>query len=91
MNNNHNQKSKDPKTKDQLKTYAKVSGAGFQMLATIAAGAFIGYKLDEKFPNKHNLYTVIFILVFIGIALFSVIRQVTKITNQSTKNEQNNK
>ena len=57
------------------------------MLATIALGVFIGYKLDEKFPNKHNLYTVIFSLLFIGVALYSVIRQVSKITNDRDSNE----
>ena len=57
------------------------------MLATIALGAYIGYKLDEKFPNKHNLYTVIFTLVFIGIALYAVIRQVSRFSKEQDNND----
>ncbi len=84
---NNNQKNQKKTTKDRLNSYAKISGAGFQMLATIALGAYIGYKLDEKFPNKHNIYTVIFTLLFIGIALFAVIKQVSKITKQQDEND----
>ena len=82
-----NQKNQKRTTKNRLNTYAKISGAGFQMLATIALGAFIGYKLDERYPNKHNLYTVIFTLIFIGLALYSVIRQVAKFTKEQENND----
>ena len=88
MNANKNQKNnKDQKAKNRLKNYAQFFGAGFQMLATIGLGVFIGYKLDEKFPNEYKLYTVIFSLVFIGIALYALIKQVSKFSNQNNNDQ----
>ena len=55
---------KDPK--EQLNTYARFSGLMFQMAAIIAVGTFIGVKLDERYPNRHNYFTI-------GFSLFSVI------------------
>jgi len=52
------------------------------MLATIGLGVFIGVKLDEHYPNDNQLYTIIFSLLFIGIALYAVIKQVSKFSNQ---------
>ena len=54
------------KPKDQLNTYAKFSGLALQMCGIIAAGTFIGLKLDEKYPNESNWFTL-------GLSLFSVI------------------
>jgi len=54
------------KQKDQLNTYAKFSGLAFQMCGIIAAGTFVGIKLDEKYPNESNWFTL-------GLSLFSVI------------------
>ncbi|HAB28993.1 MAG TPA: hypothetical protein DCE27_15855, partial [Xanthomarina gelatinilytica] len=45
--------------KKQLNTYARYSSIAFQMFAIIGIGAFIGVKLDDAFPNKHNMYTII--------------------------------
>ncbi len=81
MYNNSDQK--DQKQKDRLNSYARFTGIGFQMLVTIGLGVFIGVKLDEKYPNQYSAFTIIFSLLFIGIALYSVIKQVTKFSNQT--------
>jgi F0F1-type ATP synthase assembly protein I len=57
------------------------------MLVTIAFGVFIGVKLDEKYPNQYSTFTIIFSLLFIGIALYSVIKQVTKFSNQKNNSK----
>lgn len=76
MNNNSN-KSKIQKDKDtQHSSYARFSGIAFQMIAIIAVGTFIGVKLDEKFPNKYNLYTLIFTLSSVIISIVYVIRRI---------------
>ena len=85
--NNNQQKNHHQKQKEQLNKYLRVSGAGFQMLATIALGVFIGYKLDERYSNDQQIYTVIFSLLFIGIALYSVIKQVSKISKECNDND----
>lgn len=86
MNNNQHKKHHQ-KPKEQLNKYLRVSGAGFQMLATIALGVFIGYKLDERYSKDQQIYTVIFSLLFIGIALYSVIKQVSKISKENNDND----
>jgi F0F1-type ATP synthase assembly protein I len=56
----------DQKQGKELNTYAKFSGIVVQMVAIILVGTYVGVKLDERFPNKNNLYTV-------GLAFTSVI------------------
>ena len=47
------------------------------MFAIIGIGSFIGVKLDEKFPNTHNLYTIILSLSSVIMAIVLVIEQIT--------------
>jgi uncharacterized membrane protein YqgA involved in biofilm formation len=60
----------------QLNSYARFSGIAIQMLAIIIAGTFIGVKLDEKFPNEHDLCTLAFSLSSVIIAIIYVIRRI---------------
>jgi F0F1-type ATP synthase assembly protein I len=53
------------------------------MLATIGLGVFAGIKLDEHYPNQHQLFTIICSLASICIAIYSVIRQVNKPTKNN--------
>jgi hypothetical protein len=55
------------------------------MLAIIAIGVWGGFKLDEKYPNDYQIFTIICALASIGIALYTVIKQVTKFSNQKNK------
>lgn len=48
----------------------------FQMGVIIFAGVFLGLWLDEKYSNGGNLFTIIFSLLAVFIALYNVIRQV---------------
>ena len=52
------------------------------MGGTIYLGSLLGSWLDGKFPNENELYTKIVTLLAVFGAMFSVIRQVTKMTNQ---------
>ena len=63
-------------------SYAKFSGIAFQMFAIIAIGAFLGVKLDEYLDNNNNLFTIIFSLVAVLLAIYSVIRQIIKMGNE---------
>lgn len=62
--------------KERLNSYARFSGIAIQMVAIIAVGAYIGVKLDEKFPNKHNLYTLGFSLGAVIASIIYVIRRI---------------
>lgn len=46
------------------------------MFAIIGIGTYAGVKLDEKFPNKHNLYTVVLSLTSVILAVVFVIRRI---------------
>ena len=88
MNNNKDQKQKP---KERLNDYARFSGIAFQMIAIIGLGVYAGIKLDENYPNKYNLFTLICSLVAIGMALFFVINKVAKLSKKNNSNEQRNK
>lgn len=74
--NNNKDKNQDQKPKGQLNAFARFSGLGFQMIAIIVIGSFIGVKLDEKYPNKHNLYTIILSLISVILAIVFIIRRI---------------
>ena len=59
-----------------LNTYSKFSGIAIQMIAIIVIGTFIGIKLDEKYPNEHDLYTLSFTLSSVIISIVYVIRRI---------------
>ena len=69
-------KGQTQKKANQLNTYAKYSGIAVQMFAIIGVGTFIGYKLDKKYPNEHNLYTLAGSLSSVIISIVYVIRRI---------------
>jgi len=67
-----NQKPK----KQHKNNYARFSGIAIQMFVIIGLGTYAGLKLDEKYPNKHNLYTVGFSLGSVILAIVFVIKRI---------------
>ncbi|RAR49747.1 AtpZ/AtpI family protein [Flavobacterium lacus] len=54
----------------------------FQMGVIIFAGVYFGNWLDEKQQNENALYTIIFSLLAVFIALYNVIQQVKNLNNE---------
>jgi len=79
-NQNHNKRQQDQNQKKLLNTYARFSGIAIQMLAIIGIGTFIGVKLDAKFPNTHDLYTLALLLSSVIIAIIYVIRRIIAVS-----------
>jgi F0F1-type ATP synthase assembly protein I len=75
-------KKQQNQDRKQLNTYARYSSIAFQMFAIIGIGAFIGVKLDDAFPNKHSLYTIILSLVFVIFSIVFVIRRIIAISKE---------
>ncbi len=71
MENPENNKKTDP-----LKSYARFSGIVFEMLVIIGGGTWGGHALDQSRDGDFPLFTVIFSLLAVGIALYLVIKQV---------------
>ncbi|MCB0466336.1 MAG: AtpZ/AtpI family protein [Aequorivita sp.] len=72
--------SKNQKPSSRLSGYARYSGIAFQMIAIIGLGSYGGMKLDEKWPNKYSLYTIICSLLSVAIATYFVIKQANSIS-----------
>lgn len=67
---------KPPRKENPFGTYAKYSGIAMQMILVIGFGSYGGVKLDEAFPNKYSLFTLICALASVGISMYLVIKQV---------------
>ena len=74
--------SKDSKKKP-LNKYIRFTGIALQMGLTIYVGSLLGEWLDQKYPNDSELYTKICTLAAVFGAIYSVIRQVIKITDNN--------
>ena len=76
-----------------LKYYARFSAIAAQMGGTIFAGAYFGKWLDSKYPMDKNWFTIVFTLLSVTIALFSVLKQVNKINKEldERKNKESKK
>lgn len=72
---------KSPKKKP-YNSYAQFSGMAFQMIAIIGGGTYLGVFLDKKFPNEHNILTVICSLFAVLISIYFVVRQIIKMSNR---------
>ena len=70
------------KPKRPLSQYAKFSGILFQMIAIIGLGTFIGIKLDERYPNKNNLYTVILVTFSVVLSIYVAVKQIIKLSKE---------
>jgi len=64
------------KPKKQLNAYAYYSSIAIQMFAIIGIGTFVGVKLDEKFPNQKNYFTIILSLTSVFFAIIFVIKRI---------------
>ncbi|WP_245536721.1 AtpZ/AtpI family protein [Solitalea canadensis] len=69
------QKQTDDKRKALLRSYARYSGMGFQMIGVIGAFAFAGVKLDEKMAAQTPWFTILGCLSGIAISFYLVIKQ----------------
>jgi F0F1-type ATP synthase assembly protein I len=63
------------KNQKGLNNYAKYSGVGFQMIIIILAGTFGGIKLDKVVSLKFPLFSVLFSLLSVILAMYIVIRE----------------
>ncbi|NER18937.1 AtpZ/AtpI family protein [Spongiivirga citrea] len=74
-------KNKSRRKSKSTSAYAVYSGLAFQMVAIIGGGTYLGVFLDEKFPNKHSIYTVICSLFAVLISMYFVVRRIIKMSN----------
>jgi len=59
-----------------LKNYDRYYGIAIQMLAIIGIGTFVGTKIDENYPNKHNIFTALLSLISVVLSTFIAVRRI---------------
>ena len=67
---------KPKKEKNKLKSYAKYSNIAFQMIAIIVIGAFGGLKLDEFLNWGIPVFTLLFTVLSVIVAIYISIKDV---------------
>ena len=70
-------------SKEPLNKYLRFSGIAIQMGLTIYLGSKLGEWLDFYFLNKNQLYFKVCTLSAVFLAMFSIIKQVIKLTNNN--------
>ena len=55
------------------------------MFVIIGLGTFAGVKLDEYFPNDSKIYTVIFSLLSVVLAVVFVIKRIIAASKENDK------
>ncbi len=68
--------------KNQFPKYLSLMGVAAQMGVTIYLGAFFGKKLDEKYPNEKNYFTIFLTLFAVFIAVYIIIKQLKRINQE---------
>lgn len=58
--------------------YAKYSALGIQMAVIIGGGCYLGYKLDAHYYNANPIFTIIFSLLSIALAMYLVLKDFVK-------------
>lgn len=73
---------KENQSKEPLSNFVKFSGIAIQIGLTIYLGSKLGEWLDAKYNNPNQLFTKICTLLAVFGSMFSVIKQVTKMSNK---------
>jgi ATP synthase protein I len=64
--------------KKQLNSYLKYSGMGFQLLAALIVGAWLGDYLDSYQQNQTPIWTLVLMFVFLAASMVLIIREISK-------------
>lgn len=72
--NQSKKKSRKNSNSDGLKSYARYTGLGLQMVAIIVIMTFAGVKLDEKRVSEIPVFTLILSLLGVFAAIYFAIK-----------------
>ena len=68
-----------------LRQYGRYSSIVFQMLATMGLGFWGGKKINDYYGIESNLLTIAIGFAAMGLAFYSLIKQLNKIQKNETK------
>ena len=76
---NHSKpKHQRPQSQNQINEYVKYSGLAFQMAALILLGYWVGGKIDAWLDLRIPVFTIILIVTFIVLSIYSLIKSLPK-------------
>jgi len=70
----------DKQKNKKARRFLQLTSIPFEMFIIIFAGFKLGMWLDGKYPNENQLYTLIFTVLAVFLAMAYIIRKVQKIT-----------
>ncbi len=76
MQEKKDQKAKKPS--NQPNPFLRYSGMALQMALIIGLGVFGGQALDEKLNKEFPLFTLIFSILAVALAMYMVIKDLSK-------------
>ncbi len=65
----------DKKNRSKKDAYIQYTNIAFMMFAIIALGTFLGLKLDEWLDLKTHVFTLVFSLLSVFLAIYIVIKK----------------
>jgi len=68
----------DPKNKP-LNQYLNYSALGFQIVAFVLGGVWVGNWLDEKYPSDRKWFTLAMVLISVTIAMIYTVKRLNQI------------
>jgi F0F1-type ATP synthase assembly protein I len=71
-------KNKQQKNKKKFDEFIRYSNLGFEMMAIIAAGTFLGYKTDQWMGNEFKGFTLVFMILSVIGSIFYATRNLLK-------------
>ncbi len=76
----------DPEKRTNNKWLAFIN-IPIQMGVIVFAFAYLGNRLDAKYPNPHNVYVKVLTLVGVALAFYNINRQLKDINKSSDNKE----
>ena len=70
------------KEKQEGAKYLKYSALGFEMIAAVLIGAWLGTKADNYFQTAQPYLTILFMLLGVATSIYILIKGVTQDENE---------
>ncbi len=79
------------KKSNQLNSYVKYSSIAFQMGLTVFGGTYLGVMLDEYLKWGFPLFTILFSILSVAVAMYYSIKDFVKMGDKKKDNNESNK
>ena len=71
-------KNRFQKNKNKFDAFIRYSSLGFEMMAMIGLGTFLGFKIDKWLENSFNWFTLIFMVLSVIGSVYYFIRKLLR-------------